>query len=189
MIIEAIITTQTAAGTCHVTPMGFRWVDGRVRLAPFVPSTTLDNLRRERSAIINLTDNVRIFAGCLTGHREFNLVRTDLISGWRLADALVHYELEVDEMIADEQRPVFFCKVLARAIHGEFQGFNRAQAAIVEAAILISRLEFLSPDKVASEMKYLHTAVAKTGGENELEAWRWLTEAVAAHPRHVALQL
>ena len=58
--------------------------------------------------------------------------------------------------------------------HGPFRGFNRAQSAVVEAAILVSRLHMLSPEKIRSELTYLTIAIDKTAGAREIEAWGWL---------------
>ena len=41
------------------------------------------------------------------------------------------------------------------ASHAPFQGFNRAQAAVIEAAILASRLHMLPREKI--EEHYKHT--------------------------------
>ena len=60
--------------------------------------------------------------------------------------------------------------------HAPFQGFNRAQAAILEAAILVSRLHMLPRDRIERELAYLRSAVEKTAGLREVEAWSWLTE-------------
>ena len=65
--------------------------------------------------------------------------------------------------------------------HAPFPGFNRAQAAVIEGAVLVSRLGMLPRDKVEREMAYLQIAIDKTAGAAELEAWRWLTEAVERH--------
>ena len=62
--------------------------------------------------------------------------------------------------------------------HQPFKGFNRAQAAVIELAVLVSRLERLPKDKVLSEMAYLQIAIDKTAGERELQAWGWLVEKV-----------
>jgi uncharacterized protein len=64
--------------------------------------------------------------------------------------------------------------------HAPFKGFNRAQAAVIEAAILVSRLKMLPRDKVEREIAYLQTAVSKTSSLDEEEAWSWLINAVHA---------
>ncbi len=51
---------------------------------------------------------------------------------------------------------------------------------MIEAAILISRLEMLPPDKIEREMAYLAIAVEKTAGPREREAWSWLTARLDA---------
>lgn len=184
MIFEGVITTLEADGAPHVTPLGFVRDGTKVTLAPYVPSRTLDNLRRTPSAVMNLTDDVRVIAGCLTGRRQWPTVRAG--AGWRLESCLAHLELEVEAVHEDPERPRFDCRVLAEHAHAPFRGFNRAQAAVVEAAILVSRLDWLDPDRLARDMAYLKLAVEKTAGDREREAWSWLCAAVAAHPRHGA---
>ena len=65
--------------------------------------------------------------------------------------------------------------------HGTFPGFNRARSAVIEAAILVSRLHMLPIDKIDAELAYLQIAIDKTAGPAELEAWGWLIERIAAH--------
>jgi uncharacterized protein len=150
-------------------------------IAPFHPSTTLDNLRRHPFACVNYTVDARVFAGCVTRRRrDWPTVPAERIECWRLAGALAHSEVEVAEVVEDEQRPRFRCREVHEAAHGPFRGLNRAQAACVEAAVLVSRLRMLPREKVESEMAYLAIAIQKTAGEAEREAWAWLVEAVQA---------
>ena len=67
MIFETIITTQSIAGHSHIAPMGIREESGVVILAPFRPSTTLDNVIASGVAVQNFCDDVRVFAGCISG--------------------------------------------------------------------------------------------------------------------------
>jgi hypothetical protein len=180
MIIESIIITLGADGEPHIAPMGVIWQGARPVLAPFLPSTTLDNLRRGGTAVINHTDDVRVFAGCLTGRREWPVRPATRIEGRVLDAALMHQELEVISVEEDAARPRFLCRVVHEAAHGAFRGFNRAQAAVIEAAILVSRLRLLPRGTIESEIAYLGIAVAKTAGEREREAWSWLTQAITA---------
>jgi hypothetical protein len=75
-------------------------------------------------------------------------------------------------------RPELSFKVAQEITHKPFRGFNRAQAAVLEAAVLVSRLHMLLPEKVAAEIAYLTIAVEKTAGEREMQAWNWLIERV-----------
>lgn len=181
MIYEAIVSTRNADGRLHIVPMGYREEGPYIVLAPFRPSTTLENLERARQAVISLTDNVAILAGCLTGRHDWPTLPARHIDGARLGDALAHLELAVDRIEADEQRPRFICAVRHRETHGAFKGFNRAQAAVVEAAILVSRLHMLPASKIDSEIDYLRVAIDKTAGERERQAWAWLLGAIETH--------
>ncbi|HYB08634.1 MAG TPA: DUF447 domain-containing protein [Alphaproteobacteria bacterium] len=180
MIIESIITTLNADGTAHIAPMGVTWRDGTPILAPFRPSITLENLTRADRAVINHTDDVRIFAGCLTGRPNWPVRPAETIACAVLEAALSHEELVVDRVEQDELRPRFFGRIVHRVTHAPFAGFNRAQAAVIEAAILVSRLHMLPPEKIEREIAYLNIAIEKTAGPRELQAWNWLIERIAA---------
>lgn len=178
LIREVILTTHRADGGAHIAPMGIRERDNQLLVAPFRPSGTLDNLLRERRAVINITDDVRVYAGCLCGQYDWPLVDADVIAGQRLSDALAHQELEVVRLEDDELRPRLYCRVVHEANHRPFRGFNRAQAAVLEYAILISRLDMLPEAKLERERAYLRIAMDKTAGPNEWEAWDWLDARV-----------
>jgi len=181
MIHETIVITTNSDGTPHIAPMGVREADGRFVLAPFRPSGTLDNLQRTRRAMINFTDDVRVFAGCLTGRASWPVVRATVIDGWRLEAALAHVEVEVERIAEDTRRPAFHCVERARGTHGAFRGFNRAQAAVIEGAILVSRLHLLPAAKIDAEINYLRISIDKTAGEREQTAWGWLLERIEAY--------
>ena len=185
-IFETVVTTQSPDGVPHVAPMGVRYQDERVVLMPFKPSTTLANILATRSAVLNLVTDTRVFAGCVTGRREWPLAPAQRIAGQRLACALRHVELQLAEHVDDAQRPVLRMARVHEARHADFLGLNRAQAAVVEGAVLVSRLHMLSLEKIDSEMAYLQIAIDKTAGPGEHEAWGWLREAVAAHRKKAA---
>lgn len=178
MIHEIIVTTQNENGSTHIAPMGIREDNGLIVIAPFKPSATLENIQRNGSAVVNRIDDVRIFAGCLTGRKDWPLVNTEKVSGKHLEDALSHIELELDHYEDDELRPRFYMKLVHEVTHRAFQGFNRAQAAVLEAAILVSRLHMLSDEKIDQELTYLTIAIDKTAGDNEKIAWDWLMEKI-----------
>jgi hypothetical protein len=181
VIHETIVTTRTPAGRAHVTPLGIRREDGRIVLAPFRPSATLDAVLESRCAVVNYSDDVRVFAGCIVGRRDWPLVAATRVDGVRLRDALAHEELELVEVEDDPMRPRLRMRSVHAATHAPFRGFNRAQSAVIEAAILVSRLQMLAPEKIDAEIAYLWIAIDKTAGAAEREAWSWLTEAIAAH--------
>lgn len=187
MIWESIVTTRSSDGRVHIAPMGIRESEeGRVILAPFRPSATLENVLATQAAAVNATDDVRVFAGCLTGRRDWPTLACERVECVRLAGALAHRELSLARIEEDGERPRLHCDVVFAASHRPFRGFNRAQAAVVEAAILVSRLHLLPRSKIESEMQYLAIAIEKTAGAPEREAWSWLLERIAQVQGEVA---
>jgi hypothetical protein len=179
VIFETVITTVSAAGRPHVAPMGVRYQQDGVLLMPFKPSATHDNILSGGVAVLNVLTDTRVFAGCVTGRQDWALAPAEKIPGFRLACALRHLELRLVERGDDAQRPVLRMARVHQVDHAPFIGFNRAQAAVIEGAILVSRLRMLPPAKVESEMAYLQIAVDKTAGPEEREAWGWLLDALA----------
>jgi hypothetical protein len=182
MIHETIVTTAAPDGQPHIAPMGVRRDGDHIILAPFKPSTTLDNIVATRVAVVNYTTDVRIFAGCVTRTAtDWPTVRATRIAGVRLAAPLAHDELELDTIAGEAERPQLHMRRVHHETHAPFTGFNRAQAAVVEGAILVSRLFMLSAEKVDAEMAYLQIAIDKTAGDSERIAWDWLVAAIARH--------
>jgi hypothetical protein len=181
MIYEAVVTTMSPEGAAHVAPMGVRYEGAEretVVLMPFKPSTTLDNIMATGHAVLNTVTDVRVMAGCVTGRRDWPVVPADVVPGVRLAAALGHTELRLERCDDDPQRPVLRLARVHTASHGWFHGLNRAQAAVLEGAVLVSRLHMLPAGKVDTEMMYLQIAIDKTAGPAEREAWGWLQQAV-----------
>lgn len=181
LIHECVLTTLAPDGRPHVAPLGLVEEGAHWIAAPFRPSTTLFNLEHGRKFTASFTDDVRVFAGLVTGRRSFPL--TD-IEGWpapRLSCALAHAELEIERVEADEIRPRFFSRVTRTVAHRPYLGMNRARAAVLEAAILATRLGRLPREKIESEIAYLTIAIDKTAGDAEREAWNIVMEKIAAH--------
>lgn len=180
-IRECIVTTADKDGKVHIAPLGIIAEDDGWIIAPFRPSTTLDNLTQIPFAVASYTDDVRIFAGCLTGRRDWPLAPVDGCAVPRLRAALAHSVLQVVSVDDDGVRPRHFCRVVSEASHAPFTGLNRARAAVLELAILVSRLGMLPRDKIEMEIGYLAIAIEKTAGPEEQEAWGWLMERVTGH--------
>ena len=65
-IRESIVTTRNADGSAYIAPLGVIVEAPFLVIAPFRPSTTLDNLRRHPFACVSYTTDTRIFAGCVS---------------------------------------------------------------------------------------------------------------------------
>jgi uncharacterized protein len=182
MIRESIVTTLGPDGGVHVAPIGLIVEEKGLVIAPFRPSATLDNLLARRTAVVNYTDDVRVFAGCITGRkRDWPTRPAERVAGAVLEAALAHEELELAEVREDPQRPRLLCRTVHAATHAPFRGFNRAQSSVIEAAILASRLSMLPREKIERELAYLTIGLEKTAGAREREAWGWLMEVIEAH--------
>lgn len=178
MIYETIITTIDAADNAHVAPFGIQKRQDLVVISPYRPSTTLDNILSTQTAVMNLTDDVRVFAGAVTRVNAVELAKATQISGYRLKNTLAHQELLLQEVVEDATRPQLVMRVVHQETHQAFAGFNRAQAAVIELAVLATRLNRLPREKVLTERQYLQIAIDKTAGERELEAWQWLVDKI-----------
>lgn len=181
IIYETIVISTDADGVSHIAPFGVRERGGLVLIAPFRPSRSLDNLLAQKTATLSMIDDVRVFAGALTGRLDWPLKKANEINGFYLENALMHRELQLEHVVEDDVRPQLLFKVVHEQIHAPFKGFNRAQAAVVELAVLASRLHMLSREKVETEVRYLQIAIDKTAGEHELQAWGWLMEKVTQY--------
>ncbi len=188
MIYETIVSSVDAKGVAHVTPFGIRMQDGLVVIAPFKPSTTLANILATGHAVVNLTDDVRVFAAALAAKSFANLTPATKVNGFRLTEVLAHKELKLVKFEDDDVRPQLFLEIVHEAQHQPFQGFNRAQAAVIELAVLVSRLKRLPLEKICQEIDYLTIAIDKTAGPRELEAWGWLIEMVENHKAALNLE-
>ena len=177
-IHEVIVTTKNADGTAHHAPMGISEVNNYFQIKPFKPSTTYNNLMNQRSCSINYIDDVRVFAGALTGHRQWPISPCEKVDGLYLTDALSHSEIAIQNVDDDDPRACFYGAVVNEQQHGLFRGYNRAQSAVIEAAILVSRPSMLPEPKIRDEINYLTIGMEKTAGEREWEAWGWLMEKV-----------
>lgn len=178
MIHEVVVTTLNEDGSAHHAPFGMRMRSGQAILAPFRPSASLDNMLRTGSAVANCTDDVRVFAGSLTGRLDWPTHAAGKVAGRVLDCALFHRELELAEVNDSELRPELAFNVIYEQAHEPFLGFNRAQGAIIELAVLVSRLHLLPLEKIEAEVQYLSVAVEKTAGEREWQAWAWLMECI-----------
>ena len=178
MIIEGIVTTINADGTTNISPMG-PLVDAdmnRLVLRPYQTSTTYANLKRTGEGVFHVTDDVLLLARSAVGRvqPEPPLKDATTVKGRVLADACRWYELRVSDIDDSQQRATMTADVVDRGTIREFFGFNRAKHAVLEAAILATRVDFLPHDEICAELERLASPVAKTAGPQETEAFEFL---------------
>jgi hypothetical protein len=95
-----------------------------------------------------------------------------------ISDACRWYEFQVTSIDDRAQRATIACDVVGRGRIRDFFGFNRAKHAVIEAAVLATRLEFLQDEYVYGEMRRLAGIVEKTAGQQERRAFQLLDEYV-----------
>lgn len=175
-ILEGIVTTRNADGTINVSPMG-PIVDERLNLfvfRPFRTSTTYKNLKREHVGVFHITDDVMLFAQAAVGQPEPMPALDELI----LVDACRWFRFEVRTLDDSQERTHIVAETLERGVNRDFFGFNRAKHAVIEAAILATRVHLLPSDQLREELQRLESPVRKTASERELQAFESLNEYI-----------
>ncbi|HEX2636240.1 MAG TPA: DUF447 domain-containing protein [Gemmatimonadales bacterium] len=180
MIIESIVTSMAADGTINFAPMGVEWGESTLVLKPFLETTTFRNVRETRVAVVNITDDVMLFARAAISNPEYPWVPATVVRGVVLEAACSWRELEVVTLDDTPPRSRIEARVLHHGFRREFIGFNRARFAVLEAAILATRTHLLPAEEIRAEYARLQVIVDKTAGPREREAMALLTEHVRA---------
>jgi uncharacterized protein len=180
VIIETIVTTQGADGTINFAPMGVEWDEEALVLKPFLETTTFRNLTATRAAVVNLTDDVMLFARAAISSPQFPAVPAEVVRGVVLEAACSWREVEVTSVDDTPPRSRIVARVVHRGRRREFLGFNRARHAVLEAAILATRTHLLPAEQIRDEFAKLQIIVDKTAGPREQEAMALLTQYVRA---------
>jgi hypothetical protein len=195
MILEGLVTTLDPAGAMHLAAMGPEIDDCRLNgaagsapaierllLKPFASSQTGGNLLTRPEGVFHVTDDSLLLARVVTGRLDPPPVArpATAVRGWVLDDACRAYEFKVEATDTSQERLRLEARVVAVHEGRPFLGFNRARHAVVEGAILVTRVHLLGAEEVSRQLRDLAVIVGKTGGPREHEAFRLLEEKVAA---------
>ena len=184
MILEGILSTIDEQGDPHLAPQG-PIVDATMRrftLRPFKSSTTWRHLARTGEGVFHVTDDVLLLAQTAVGRAEPTprFVATEVVRGWRLEDACLWYGFRVVDCDDSSERASLTAEVVEQGRIRDFLGFNRARHAVVEAAILATRVGILPWEQIVDDMRRLAPLVQKTGGEREVAAFEFLQKHLRA---------
>ena len=190
MILEGIITTLNADGRPNIAPMGAlidepgREPIRRMILRPFPTTATYANLQRTGQAVFHVTDDVELLARAAVGPPDpLPAMRpAEAVEGLILDDACRWYALRVCRLDDSGPRAEIQTEVVDGGRIRDFFGFNRAKAAVVEAAILATRVHLLPRDTILADLARLAVLVEKTGGRAERSAFAFLEEYVRRGP-------
>lgn len=181
MILESLVTTLNEDGSANLAPMGPRMESDcrRFVLRPFKTATTYENLKRHGEGVLHVTDDALMIARAAIGldpqaeTRPAGSVRGRVIVG-----ACRYHEFRVVEIDDREDRATLRCETVVSGTLREWFGFNRAKHAVIEAAILATRVGILPIDEIADALRRLAPPVAKTGGPDEFAGFALLVEHV-----------
>ncbi len=182
MILEGVVTSQNALGELNVAPMGPIVEPDMQRfvLRPFQTSTTYRNLKHHPFGVLHVVDDVLLLARAAIGQlaetpRTFSALR---IPGRVLSSSCRWYEFRVDSIDDSEQRTRIEASVEHAGRLRDCFGFNRAKHAVIEAAILATRIHLLTAEDILNQFEKLRSPVEKTAGPDELTAFELLDEFV-----------
>ncbi|MBB74298.1 MAG: hypothetical protein CMJ75_07275 [Planctomycetaceae bacterium] len=186
LILEGIVTTTNADGQPNISPMGpIVAPDLRtLLLRPYQTSRTFQNLKRTGVGIFHVVDNVSLLARAAVGKLDPLPALSPCleIPGYILNDACRWYAFRVCSLADAEPRTRLECEVLSQGHLRDFFGLNRAKHAVVEAAILVTRMAWSSRAELETEFARLATLVEKTGGEQEHQAFDFLFNYLRQSP-------
>ncbi|HVZ23240.1 MAG TPA: DUF447 domain-containing protein [Vicinamibacterales bacterium] len=183
MIVETIVTTRGPGGGVNCAPMGVEWGDETIVLKPFIDTATYRNVAASGVAVVNLTDDVRVFARAAISNPVYETVPASAVDGVVLADCCSWREVTVRAVDASPPRARIETGVVHRGLRREFVGFNRACHAVIEAAIYATRVHLLPRAFLESELERLQVLVDKTAGPHERDAMALLSDFIRSAPR------
>jgi hypothetical protein len=178
VIIESIVTTVDADGAVNCAPMGVEWGDDAIVLKPFLETATYRNVVATGAAVVNLVDDVRVFARAAISNPVYPTVPAEVVTGVVLADCCSWRELQARTIDSTPPRSRIETTVVHRGVRREFIGFNRARHAVLETAIYATRLHLLQREFIESELARLQVIVDKTAGPDEHEAMTLLSDYI-----------
>src|SRR6266545_4491072 len=148
MVIETVVTTLEANGDPNFAAMGVVWGEETITIRPFTNTRTYRNLVRSGEAVVNVTDNVLIFAKSALSRETFASFPAKVVRGVVLADACQWRE------VRRRPRP----------------GAGRDAVAPGRADIGVA--------VVLAEIERLDALVRKTGGADERAAMEFIRECI-----------
>ena len=185
LIIEGVVTSLNDDESINVSPMGPRFHVTRnvLILRPFKSSHTFENLMRNNRCVFHVTDDVLLIAKAAIGVLDPppKMVPISGQGAWRLEDTCRWYLLELTDADLAQDRANLTMDIIGQGNVRDFLGFNRARHAVIEGAILATRLTLLSKIEISDQMATLRTWVQKTGGPKESEAMDLLWEHMQRH--------
>ena len=178
MILEGIVTTWDESQQVNVSPMGpvVEAEMATLRLRPYRSSRTYRNLKARGQGVFHVVDDVLLLSRAAIGIWD-ELPETfpaEKIAGSVLKNACRWYEFEVTALEDSQERTDIQVRIIHSGRLRDFFGFNRAKHAVLEAAILATRLHLLPREQIEQEFARLLIPIQKTAGPQEQAAFELL---------------
>lgn len=183
MIIETIFSTLDDGGKPNFAPMGVVWGDEFITVRPYRDTHTYRNLLSTGFGVANLTDNVMAYVQCGLYDSVLPHFPAQAIAGAVFRETCYWREMEVVSRGGTGERAEFRCRILHQGRQRDFLGFCRAGYAVIEAAILATRLDYANHETVAERLASYGEIVEKTGDESERNAFRMVCDYVRQRER------
>jgi hypothetical protein len=181
MIIETIVTTRGRDGAVNCAPMGVEWDEDTIVLKPFLETATYRNVAATGAAVVNLTDDVRVFAQAAISNPVYETAPAIVVDGVVLVGCCSWREVAVRAIDNTPPRARIDTAVVHRGMRREFVGFNRA--AHRSSRRRSTRLACICcPGPSSSEARPAAVIVNKTAGPRELEAMSLLVDFIRSVP-------
>jgi hypothetical protein len=184
VILEGIVTTVNSEGQVNIAPMG-PLVESSMEafvLRPFQTSQSFRNLQISGHGVLHVVDNVELLARAAIDcwDEPPQLEQHPSVDGQILVDCCRWYAFTVRQLDDSSERATIHCEVIEQGRKKDFWGFNRARHAVLEAAILATRVQLLPAEDIRSQMQQLASPVEKTGGDAEHRAFAMLERYIDA---------
>lgn len=178
MIVESIFSTLDEKGTPNFAPMGIGWGEETVTVFPYRTTQTYCNLVSSGHGVANLTDNVLAFVQCGLYDEILPHFAAARVPGVVFSETCSWLELAVLSQSGIEDRAELRCRIVHKGHRKDFLGFCRAGNAVIEAAILATRLGFTDRQKVELDLNHYLKIVDKTGDKREKQAIRMVRDYI-----------
>lgn len=199
MILEGLVTSRNEDGSWNLAPLGAvldesELTDGRptllatFMLRPFQSSRTYQNLKRHPFGVWHVCDDIELLAAAALDRLTTlpSLRPATAIEGRVVADVPAWYEFEVQSVNDAQPRTEMQAVIVARGTGPAWGGWNRAQHAVLEGAILASRLGLLPAEEIDAQLRWLTPWVEKTGGPRERAAWNLVLDYIREYRESAA---
>ena len=185
MIIETIVTTMDASGVVNIAPMGVEWTGGDDPpvLKPFLETVTYRNVSATGVAVVNLIDDVRVFARAAISNPDYAGP-----SGGRRARRLASGRLRMAGALGASRSTA---RRRGRALPRRscIADFGESSSASIGLVMRSSKQRSTPPAFTSwsgsfsmSELARLQVIVDKTAGPAEQEAMALLADYIRSAP-------